>query len=207
MRCSTGSTIARASSGSRSRINSVEPLMSANSAVTVLRSPSIVRAASGHSAATRASEADSGVDAVAPPETALSISGAPHLPQKLEDGGFSALHFAHDLVRTFPHCAQKLLPGVLFVPHFVQRTGVPPTGRMALLYHRAPRSNSRNPPETFERFHTSHNINRAKPASFYRGRCRTSQRVHVLSLSLNSFTYSGDTTLKPAVVLGRCNPR
>jgi hypothetical protein len=38
----TGSTIARASSGSRSRISSVEPLMSANSAVTVLRSPSIV---------------------------------------------------------------------------------------------------------------------------------------------------------------------
>src|SRR5216684_2412411 len=124
---SAGSIIARASSGSRSRINSVEPLISANSAVTVLRSPSIVRAASGRSAATRASEADSGADAVAPTETALSISGAPHLPQKLEDGGFSALHFAHDLVRTFPHCAQKLLPGVLFVPHFVQRTGVPPT--------------------------------------------------------------------------------
>ena len=39
--------IARASSGSRSSINSVEPLMSANSAVTVLRSPSIVVEASG----------------------------------------------------------------------------------------------------------------------------------------------------------------
>src|ERR1700722_822382 len=38
---SAGSMIARASSGSRSSINSVEPLMSANSAVTVLRSPSI----------------------------------------------------------------------------------------------------------------------------------------------------------------------
>src|SRR5260370_7994640 len=59
------------------------------------------------------------------------MSGAPHLPQKLEDGGFSALHFAHDLVSAFPHCAQKLLPGVLFVAHFLQRTGVPPTGRMA----------------------------------------------------------------------------
>ena len=35
-----GMDIARASSGSRSSINSVEPLMSANSAVTVLRSPS-----------------------------------------------------------------------------------------------------------------------------------------------------------------------
>ena len=38
------------------------------------------------------------------------------------------------------------------------------------------------PRETFERFHTSHNINRAKPASGYRGRCGTSQRFHVLSL-------------------------
>jgi hypothetical protein len=30
------------------------------------------------------------------------------------------------LVSAFPHCAQKSLPGALFVPHFVQRTGVPP---------------------------------------------------------------------------------
>jgi hypothetical protein len=67
------------------------------------------------------------------------MSGAPHLPQKLEEGGFSALHFAHELLSAFPHCAQKLLPGVLFVPHFVQRTGVPQTGRLALLYHRASR--------------------------------------------------------------------
>ena len=43
--CSAGSTIARASSGSRSSINSIEPLMSANSAVTVLRSPSTAGAA------------------------------------------------------------------------------------------------------------------------------------------------------------------
>src|ERR1700730_7170499 len=35
-----GSTTARASSGSRSAINSVEPLILANSSVTVLRSPS-----------------------------------------------------------------------------------------------------------------------------------------------------------------------
>src|SRR6266852_9834608 len=124
--------IARASSGSRSSINSVDPLISANRAVMVLRSPSIVRAAaSGFSPATRASNADSGVDGVALKETVLSMSGAPHLPQKLEDGGVSALHFAHDLVSAFPHCAQKLLPGVLFVAHFLQRTGVPPTGRMA----------------------------------------------------------------------------
>src|SRR6266851_524102 len=125
---SAGSITARASSGSRSRIIAVESLISANSAVTVLRSPSIVRAPSGCSGATRASNAASDVDGVAPKETALSMSGAPHLPQKLEDGGFSALHFAHNLSSAFPHCAQKLLPEGLFVPHFVQRTGVPPTG-------------------------------------------------------------------------------
>ena len=37
---SAGSTMARASSGSRSSISSIDPLMSANRAVTVLRSPS-----------------------------------------------------------------------------------------------------------------------------------------------------------------------
>src|SRR2546428_3583477 len=44
------------------------------------------------------------------------------------------------------------------------------------------------PRETFERFHTSHNINRAKPASGYCGRCGTSQRFHVLSLSEEELT-------------------
>src|SRR6266849_1240669 len=122
---SAGSITARASSGSRSRIIAVESLISANSAVTVLRSPSIAIAAPGCSGVTRILDAES-VDGVAPPETALSMSGAPHLPQKLEEGGFSALHFAHELLSAFPHCAQKLLPGVLFVPHFVQCTGVPP---------------------------------------------------------------------------------
>src|SRR5262245_19083667 len=40
MRSSTGSRIARASSGSRSAISSIEPFKSANSTVTCLRSPS-----------------------------------------------------------------------------------------------------------------------------------------------------------------------
>src|SRR5260370_20141927 len=125
MSVSVGSTSARASSGSSSSINSIEPLISANSAVTVLRSAAIAVAASGCSGVTRISDAES-VDGVAPSETALSMSEAPHLPQKLEEGGLSALHFAHDLLSAFPHCAQKLLPSVLFVPHFVQCTGVLP---------------------------------------------------------------------------------
>src|SRR6516225_12268404 len=42
MRSSTGSRMVRASSGSRSAINSIEPFKSANSTVTCLRSPSSV---------------------------------------------------------------------------------------------------------------------------------------------------------------------
>src|SRR5579864_345778 len=124
MSCSTGSTIARASSGSRSRINSVEPLMSANSAVTVLRSPSF---ASGEllSGATRTLEAAPSGDEVATASPAPFVSEAPHLPQKSDVGGFSALHFVQGLVSAFPHFAQKLLADGLLVPHFEQRIGLP----------------------------------------------------------------------------------
>jgi hypothetical protein len=53
------------------------------------------------------------------------MSGAPHLPQKSDVGGFSALHFAQGLVSAFPHFAQKLLADGLLVPHFEQRIGLP----------------------------------------------------------------------------------
>src|SRR5271167_1611894 len=136
---SAGSTIARASSGSRSCSSSVEPLISANSAVTVLRSPS---SASGEllSGARRRFEADSGDDEVAAGAPASSASRAPHLPQKSEVGGFSALHCAQRLASALPHFAQKLLAEGLFVPHFEQRIGLP--GNISdrpLVYHAAPR--------------------------------------------------------------------
>src|ERR1700720_3831678 len=106
MSLSAGSMIARASSGSRSRINSVEPLMSAKSAVTVLRSPS---SASGEhrSGATPALEADPFSVEVATAAPAPFASGAPHLPQKSDVGGFSALHLEQCLASEFPHFAQK----------------------------------------------------------------------------------------------------
>jgi hypothetical protein len=53
------------------------------------------------------------------------MSGAPHLPQKSDGGGFSALHFAQCLASALPHFAQKLLVEGLFVPHFEQRIGLP----------------------------------------------------------------------------------
>src|ERR1700736_46922 len=116
---------ARASSGSRSRISSVEPLMSANSAVTVLRSPSITPAsAEVCSGATCAPEASPGDDEVTAGAPTLFVSRAPHLPQKSDVGGFSVLHLAQGLVSAFPHFAQKLLADGLLVPHFEQRIGL-----------------------------------------------------------------------------------
>jgi hypothetical protein len=62
---------------------------------------------------------------VPPYWTASFVSGAPHLPQKSDVGGFSALHFAQCLASANPHFAQKLLVEGLFVPHFEQRIGAP----------------------------------------------------------------------------------
>src|SRR4029077_3008569 len=109
--------IARASSGSRSRINSVEPLMSANSAVTVLRSPSIavdasdaIRIAGSAAFAGSVWAADEGV------------SDAPQSPQKSSPGSFGAPHFAQERANAPPHFEQNLRPSRLSVPHFAQRT-------------------------------------------------------------------------------------
>src|SRR3984893_12592828 len=94
--------------------------MSANSAVTVLRSPS---SASGEllSGATRTLEADHCDDGVTAAAPAPFVSGAPHLPQKSDVGGFSALHFAQCFTSAFPHFEQKLLADGLLVPHLEQR--------------------------------------------------------------------------------------
>ena len=80
--------IARASSGSSSSSSSVEPLISANSAVTVLRSPSIVEA-SGCSGVTRIS----GATDVALDDVAAGFAGTdciairvPHFLQNLAPG-------------------------------------------------------------------------------------------------------------------------
>jgi hypothetical protein len=53
----------------------------------------------------------------------LDFSAAPHLPQKLELGGFSELHFAQTSVSAFPQRAQKLLAAEFSFPHFEQRIG------------------------------------------------------------------------------------
>jgi hypothetical protein len=100
--------------------------MSANKAVTVLRSPSSAPAsAKVCSGATCTPEANPGNDEVTAAASAPFVSGAPHLPQKSDVGGFSALHFAQCFASAFPHFAQKLLADGLLVPHFEQRIDAP----------------------------------------------------------------------------------
>jgi hypothetical protein len=99
--------------------------MSANSAVTVLRSPPTVEA-SGSSAVTRipgAAEAGLG-DLVE--GTALPVSGVPQSSQNLDAGLLSAAHFGQRRVSGLPHSAQNFLALVLSVPQFEQRIGVDP---------------------------------------------------------------------------------
>src|SRR5215471_16778265 len=102
--------MARDSSGSRSSISSIEPLISANSAVTVFRSPSVVGKGSDCSATNRTLSADSGDEEVTDGVLTALACGAPHLPQKFDAGGFSAPHLPQTAVSAFPHCTQKLLP-------------------------------------------------------------------------------------------------
>src|SRR5580704_9617653 len=96
---SAGSIIARASSGSRSAISSVEPLMSAKRAVTVLRSLSSDPWVSDASGSIRISAVLSGVGAEPVEEgTADEWSPRPHLPQNLAAEMFSKPHEAHDFL-------------------------------------------------------------------------------------------------------------
>src|SRR5690242_2255385 len=113
--------MARASSGSSSCINSVEPLMSANSAVTVLRSPSKANALSACAATALMSDADCRADDISPVDLVLFVKPAPHLPQKLDVGEFSAPHSVQGRVSAFPQRAQKLLSAGFSEPHFTQR--------------------------------------------------------------------------------------
>src|SRR5271154_3455172 len=106
--------MARASSGSRSCSSAVDPLMSANNAVTGLRSPSGRVAVSACSGATRIlGIAESGCDAAAPAGCTPLAIAAPQSPQNLEPGAFSAPHFGHRIASPLPHWEQNFLPAAL----------------------------------------------------------------------------------------------
>src|SRR5215471_6627115 len=109
--------MARASSGSRSCASSVEPLMSANSAVTVLRSPS--RFSGGDVSAIRICGS---FDFLAAADWDVP-SAAPHSPQNFSRDSFVAPHRGHLEASVSPHSAQNFRPSRLSVPHFEQRIG------------------------------------------------------------------------------------
>src|SRR6516162_2773584 len=106
-----GSTIARASSGSRSSISSMEPLMSANSAVTVLRSPS--RFSATALSTTRIDESfsffgDAGAD---------EPSDVPHSSQNFAPGLFLEVHLGHEASSGAAHSLQNFAPSRFSAPH------------------------------------------------------------------------------------------
>ena len=68
----------------------------------------------------------------------LWARGVPHLPQKFDDGGFSAPHLGQTVNSLFPQLAQKLLPGGLSVLHFEQRIGLPERAKRGFIYHLTP---------------------------------------------------------------------
>src|SRR6516165_11588299 len=112
---SAGSMIARASSGSRFCSSSVEPLMSAKRAVTVLRSPSRF---SGAASSVRLIRVWSNFfrETVA----AGAPSAAPHWPQNFAPGAFSKPHEAHGVLNGAPHSLQNFNPSGFSVLHFAQ---------------------------------------------------------------------------------------
>src|SRR5271156_1416145 len=111
--------IARASSGSRSCSSSVEPLISANSAVTVLRSPS--RFSGAGVSATRIGE---GFDCLAEAAAVGAASAVPHSPQKHLSAGLSAPHFGQRFASAAPQSPQNFLPAGFSVLQFEQRIGL-----------------------------------------------------------------------------------
>src|SRR6266851_9024537 len=116
--------MARASSGSRSCSSSVEPLMSANSAVIVLRSPSAMVEVPVCSAVTGMSGAfqeDAG-DCALP---FLPENAAPQSLQNRFPGGLSAPHFGQRSPSGEPQSPQNLLSSGFSRPHFEQRIASP----------------------------------------------------------------------------------
>src|SRR5215469_4043851 len=101
--------------------------MSANSAVTVLRSPSAGAVVSAGIAMLAVSKEDGDDLAV----VLLAVSVVPQSPQKRLPGGFSAPHFGQWFVSGAPQSPQNFLPAGLSLPHFEQRISSPLAQRFA----------------------------------------------------------------------------
>src|SRR5215472_5155972 len=112
--------MARASSGSRSSIRSIDPLMSAKSAVTVLRSPS--RFSAADVSVTRMGA--SFIFAAEAATVASAPNATPQESQNFASARFSAPHEAHLGENLPPHLSQKRAPSRLSAPHFAHRMAV-----------------------------------------------------------------------------------
>src|SRR5579871_3832623 len=115
-------------------MSSVEPLMSANSAVTVLRSPSRVSGAGAP--VTRMGES---ADLLADATVAAVPRAAPHSPQKRLPAGLSARHFGQRFASGAPQSPQNFLLEGFSAPHFEQRTLYPSASPLhyGMLNHRS----------------------------------------------------------------------
>jgi hypothetical protein len=94
--------------------------MSANSAVTVLRSPSITSVAG--IASLNWTDVDCALDGARGADAPIA---APHSPQNLSFGSIGAPHFGQVATRDVPQLVQNLRPSRLSLPHFEQRI-IPP---------------------------------------------------------------------------------
>src|SRR5216683_5330012 len=119
--------IACAASGSSSSINSVEPLISANSAVTVLRSPSRISPPGGP-ALTRIPLASSLTGCFGP---AADPNEVPHSWQNFALAGLAKPHFGQRPLNDSPHSMQNFAPTAFSALHLEQVT------RPSLLVRRA----------------------------------------------------------------------
>ena len=118
----------RASSGSRFSISSIEPLMSANRAVTILRSPSGRALVDGRSVAASACSpstipGDSTVCGRAVPVTArglVRVSGAAHSSQYFAPGRLPVPHCGQLTGMGAAHSLQNFAPARFSAPQFEQ---------------------------------------------------------------------------------------
>jgi len=94
--------------------------MSANSAVTVLRSPSIAIEGSETSRPKRIAGAGE-VGGEPSRCSVLPPSAAPQSPQSFDPGAFSAPHFEQGIASPLPHWEQNFLPTAFSAAHFEQR--------------------------------------------------------------------------------------
>jgi hypothetical protein len=98
----------------RARSSSVEPLISANSAVTVLRSPSGTSWVSTDARSAKWLTLEGvGPAAFRADEAEPAWRGEPHSPQNLNRGGFSEPHLTHRFSSGVPQLPQNLVPSGL----------------------------------------------------------------------------------------------